>query len=397
MADSRQKDYGPAYRHDGLAHHAPVGLFIVDDWKSRRYELRNYALALVFPVMIVAKILVAKVLPAKYFYDNNRVLGMTLSDGFADAWGGSYQVAADIFKAINVFHFDTMLQWSIVLGIVFSSVVFLMVMRLGVVDDLQFLFLLACVGLLNIYVFTIGKDMIQFVFFMMIYSVLAMGRLPQWGKVSGCLVVLLTDAMFFKTYYVLIAALFLAVTALLTPLRSQAKTAKKSRVFGIVVTLYALVFLLLFVAQYVSPEDVQSAINVRNASTEGREGNADSVTVILNLIPGSGLGIFMANYAINAVRMMIPLELLVKGVSYLPFFAFQMLLAFYLLRLLSRINLITDDSQFIALCLFLGYALASFIFEPDFGSWVRHEISTFPVMCLIVFSSNQRLRGRGLE
>ena len=31
------------------------------------------------------------------------------------------------------------------------------------------------------------------------------------------------------------------------------------------------------------------------------------------------------------------------------------------------------------------------LFEPDFGSWVRHEAATFPVLHLLVFSRNQRL------
>ena len=38
----------------------------------------------------------------------------------------------------------------------------------------------------------------------------------------------------------------------------------------------------------------------------------------------------------------------------------------------------------IALSVFTAYLLGSFIFEPDFGSFVRHEAATFPVLHLMV-------------
>ena len=100
---------------------------------------------------------------------------------------------------------------------------------------------------------------------------------------------------------------------------------------------------------------------------------------------------FLLNYLINAVRMMIPFELAVKGVQYLPFCLFQVAVTVYLVHLFGKLDEIEDDTQFLAISIFLGYVLASVLFEPDFGSWVRHEAATFPVLHLLVFSPNQRL------
>lgn len=130
-------------------------------WENKN---KNATLVLVFVVMLAAKLL-TMLLPAKYFYDNNRILGMVNSDVGVDAWGGSYVVAADFFKAINVFGFTTMEQWSWFLGLSLTLLVFFMVLRLPEPDMVQTIFLLACIGLLNIYVFNVGKDVVQFLVF----------------------------------------------------------------------------------------------------------------------------------------------------------------------------------------------------------------------------------------
>ena len=45
-----------------------------------------------------------------------------------------------------------------------------------------------------------------------------------------------------------------------------------------------------------------------------------------------------------------------------------------------------DDKSFIGLCFFLAYFLGSVLFEPDFGSFVRHEAATLPILILMVFN-----------
>lgn len=40
----------------------------------------------------------------------------------------------------------------------------------------------------------------------------------------------------------------------------------------------------------------------------------------------------------------------------------------YLVHLFGKLDEIEDDTQFLAISIFLGYVLASVLFEPDFGS-----------------------------
>jgi len=75
------------------------------------------------------------------------------------------------------------------------------------------------------------------------------------------------------------------------------------------------------------------------------------------------------------------------GVFYLPFFLFQVFMLFYLVRGVKNMDEL-DDKSFIGLCIFLAYFLGSVLFEPDFGSFVRHEAATLPIISLMVFNEN---------
>ena len=258
----------------------------------------------------------------------------------------------------------------------------------------QTIFLLACIGLLNIYVFNIGKDVIQFLFFMAVYLVLLIPIESSVMKIVFSAVILYFESKVFRSYYVLIAALVLAIYCILVVFRRNHKIPPTIKIVITVVTMYLLVCAMMVVASVAMPGEYHQIMGIRDYSLNGREDDVDSVTIIKNWVGGdnsTNLPLFLLNYLINAVRMMIPFELAVKGVQYLPFFFFQVAVTVYLVHLFGKLDEIEDNTQFLAISIFLGYVLASVLFEPDFGSWVRHEAATFPVLHLLVFSPNQCL------
>lgn len=359
-------------------------------WENKN---KNATLVLVFVVMLAAKLL-TMLLPAKYFYDNNRILGMVNSDVGVDAWGGSYVVAADFFKAINVFGFTTMEQWSWFLGLSLTLLVFFMVLRLPEPDMVQTIFLLACIGLLNIYVFNVGKDVVQFLFFMAVYLVLLIPIESLIMKIALAAGILYFESKVFRSYYVLIAAFVLAIYCILMVFRKSHKIPPAIKIVITLATMYLLVCAMMMVASVAMRDEYDQIMGIRSYSLNGREDDVDSVTIIKNWVGGdnsTSLPLFLLNYLINAVRMMVPFELAVKGVQYLPFFFFQVAVTIYLVHLFGKLDEIDDEVQFLAISVFLGYVLASVLFEPDFGSWVRHEAATFPVLHLLVLSPNQQV------
>ena len=112
-----------------------------------------------------------------------------------------------------------------------------------------------------------------------------------------------------------------------------------------------------------------------------------AASAIYNPIEVNGnLGVFMIDYVINAFRMMIPIELLLKSPGYAPFFIYQIFILMYLFKALANIKAM-DKKVVVALSCFVAYFFGSVVFEPDFGSWVRHEATTFPVFQLLVYQN----------
>ena len=348
---------------------------VVHNWRDNHNK--NAAIMLTFIVMMIAKI-ITLMLPKKYFFDNNRILGMANGDDSVKAWGGSYEVAANFFKTVNVFNFVKMTDWSWFLGLMKTGSILLVITRIDEPDLPQLVFLLACVGLLNIYVFNIGKDVIQFLFFFAVYLVIISPIGNTTVKLLISSLILYFESTVFRAYYILIAALAIAVYCILRLFHRFVNLPRVVRLLGILLSMYVLVCAVMFVARVAKPDEFQLIMSVRDASLAGRDADTEA-----------SVPLFLVNYGINAARMLVPVELLTKGMQYIPFLLFQLAVTVYLASLFVHVDEIEDENQFLALSIFLGYFLASAIFEPDFGSWVRHESATFPVLHLLVMSSNQ--------
>lgn len=85
--------------------------------------------------------------------------------------------------------------------------------------------------------------------------------------------------------------------------------------------------------------------------------------------------------------MLVPVELLTKGMQYIPFFAFQLAVTVYLASLFVHVDEIEDENQF-SHCPFSWVISSRQLFSNPMLV-VRHESATFPVLHLLVMSSNQ--------
>ena len=133
-----------------------------------------------------------------------------------------------------------------------------------------------------------------------------------------------------------------------------------------------------------SDQKIFEAINVRDLSA-----NEGANTVILNpIVVNSNYAIFMFDYVIAAFRMMFPVELLIKSPVYAPFVVYQLFILYYYIGTLKKIKNL-NNNMIIVLSCFTAYLLGSFIFEPDFGSWVRHEAATFPILQMMAFKNEE--------
>lgn len=361
-----------------------------DKYKSNKMMI---TVALI-PLTILSKILQFTFLPPKYFYDSSRMLSMSTGSNSMQAWGDAYEIVADVFRKINLLNFNSLEDWAFFLAFIFGIALIFMFSRIDEPDELQCIFTLCSIGLLNVYIFNISKDIIQYGIFFLIYSVIINKRLNKPIKLALITYIFYWESTFFRSYYILMGALFIILYCIFNFIKKRNKPINKLMLLNIFFVIFFSMFLLIFFSQFISYEDYETLINIRHTAT-----NEGATSSIRNIFDDNGnLGLYMVNYVINAVRMMIPVELLTNGVYYLPFVVYQVFILYYLVLAIKKVNKNTDDNIIFALCAFGGYLLVSFTFEPDFGSFVRHEAATFPILHLMVLNkSNYRFNKRRIE
>lgn len=351
--------------------------------KSYR-ENHNVFILLLFPVAVLSKLVEHLFLPANYFFDSNRINAMVLDPNSSIAWNtGSYKMASSIFREINIFGFTTILQWSLFVGSVFTILVIVMLCKVKYVSNSQSIFGLMCVGLLNIYIFNISKDAIQFLIYFVMYIVISVQKIPKFIKPVIVVLLMYWESTVYRSYYIIMGFFFLVIYIVFSFIRKKCKKIKVIHYIFIVVGMFAMVFVFLTMAQKLFPDEYLDVMSARNYSN-----NQGQTSVIKEVYEhNNNINIFMVDYVIDSVRMMIPIELLKNGVFYIPFILFQLFMLFYLVRGIKRIKYL-EDNTFIAVCIFLAYFLGSVLFEPDFGSFVRHEAATFPIIVLMIFNKD---------
>ena len=155
---------------------------------------------------------------------------------------------------------------------------------------------------------------------MAVYLVLLMPIESSTMKIAFAAVILYFESKVFRSYYVLIAALVLAIYCILTVFRKNHRFPPAVKIIITTVTMYLLVCMMMVVASVAMHDEYEQIMGIRDYSLSGREDDVDSVTIIKNWVGGdnsSSLPLFLLNYLINAFRMMIPFELAVKGIQYI--------------------------------------------------------------------------------
>lgn len=352
----------------------------MENCKNSSSSNKMVVLVMLIPLTIFCKIFQFNCLPSKYFFDSSRMLSMSIESNSMQAWGDAYEIVADLFREINFLGYTSLQDWAYTLAFIFIFIMFFMLIRLDEPDKLQLFFIFCSVGLLNIYIFNISKDVIQYGIFFLMYLVIINKKIPKLLKILLCFYIFWWESTFFRSYYILMGVLFIILYMIIKVVQFKVKKVDKKILISIFIIIFISMYALIYVSQFISYEDYERLINIRYTAP-----NQGAVSAINNWIDDRGsLSLYMVNYIINAVRMMLPVELILNGPFYMPFVVYQGFILYYLVKTIGNLNKNTNEIVVLALSSFIAYLLVSFTFEPDFGSFVRHEAATFPILHLIV-------------
>jgi len=283
-----------------------------------------------------------------------------------------------IFKNLNFFELNTYGEFEIYITIIWNAILLIIMFAMRKkLNVMQAVFLVLTILVLNIFNFNLAKEPIQMLYFILIYIIITNKAINETFKYWICFGILYWASATFREYYILIAGFMIGASWIC---KTFMLAKDKLKFFDIVVVVFALgvgYFLLLTIAKNVLPEEYYELVRVRTRETEAR-------TDISNLITDddSNLVLFTLDYLLMLVRMMVPVELLTFGPKYWPYVAYQVMITFYVISALKNIKK-NNKSKNIALYVYLGFLCGSATFEPDFGSWVRHEAAIAPVLFIL--------------
>lgn len=315
---------------------------------------------------ILIKSCMYKILPEKYFYDSNRIL--LIMNGATNLTDMSYSFVANVFNAINFLNFEKLEQWGWFFGIIFSFVLIFILLKNKKYSITQYIFIYGSIALLNIYVFGLSKDIVQFVFFLAIYGILS-SNLTNTKKLIFSCIILAFEAFNFRVYYLIMAMLMVTIYFIYVFFIRNKKLNKKS-VMKIIIIAFIAFFAEVYVVQMISVDNYQAILLARSNVNQYREDSADAVTQIVEIFGVNNTYFtFIENYIANVIRMLLPFELLFIGPKYILFLIYQLFVTYNIFKMGKRIN----DRNIMWLITVISFIMVSAIFEPDFGSFVRHE------------------------
>ncbi|KAA8829304.1 hypothetical protein [Bifidobacterium tissieri] len=398
---------------------------------------RRATLIAAIPVAMVSKFVALFALPDYYFWDSNLYVAATLFDGnalpsdfvssmdpgeyrkfyrnfsafYEDVYSSddqTRQFTIEFYRTINIFGFDSTAQWSVFMGVIGTVLLMTVAWHSVHISLPQSAFFLSSVGLLNIFAFGITKETIQICFFilMIAFMMIVMRILRRYDIAVlpmqlSCLVaasmVLALEGIVFRGYYMIMIPLMFVALLLLSMLKKHDAPLAISPL--IVFAIMSTALCIMLVCGTLLFPYINGALTWMKGNVLARDGQVASSTLIMDLLPGYGLAGAVANYPLDALRMLFPVELLFKqpmSASYVLFFLFQVFVDVMLVLAIRTSQRQGADSgasadigSVSALCVVLAFMTVSFLFEPDFGSWTRHESAAFPLLWM-AFSTVRR-------
>ena len=342
---------------------------------------KDLALFIIIIVSLISKIFLNCMLPSKYLYDSTTIINFSNGINFLAA-DKSYAFTANFYEPlVYLFSINNAITGSIIIGILCNTlmIVFFMVKFPKKIYLTDFILFSACIFLLNIYVFNISKDLIQLIINIIIMLIILKLRDKSNLFVT---IILITFGYFFRSYLFVVAIIYLYL---------QFFTKKiKSKISFSILTIFFF-FSLTFLLYNTNLELFNNIFNTRDTINNFREGSIDANTIINPIIKKSGYIYTILNYFINFIRMIFPLELLIKGnILYFIFFIF----IFHLLILIFRNkNKVFSDKNLESIFfVFLSYIFTFVLFEPDFGPYLRHLVPICSIFLFFILCNNEGIK-----
>ncbi|MFR9500377.1 MAG: hypothetical protein SNH18_08040 [Rikenellaceae bacterium] len=312
-----------------------------------------------------------------------------------ESFRGSESVVA-ILDALNVFGLSTYVEWEWFITIGWNIIIFLFVYNLYKnnkgVTMFDNIFIYLNIAILNIFCFNMSKEPGQMLFFVLMALAIILFKNYRLKRVMTYAAILATTLLL-RRYYGIVMIYFGVVSFAVEAFVAKVDTRGEGGTRRLILSILSM-FIFFAFCQYIllSVVSVVDVVTYNEMISVNNRVGADAVSEIAPIFGTTNRALFTVDYFIKIFRLMFPVELLLKGkITYLFIIAYHAMFFSYIFRALRDINTICDIKK-CALHLYIAFWLCSASFEPDFGSWIRHEGVAFPVIILLLYTNNQNIK-----
>ena len=315
----------------------------------------------------------------------------------ADFWGASNNVTnvgdntISFFQMLNL-GFTTYQTWEVYLTILYNILIFICVrhffQRNPYAGWKENFFVYLNVAILNIFCLNLAKEPYQMVFFFLMALAISIPKTYN-QKCISLLIALVITVLYSRKYFGLVLMYFLILNFLIDKLFKNGGNIRlndkkgKRKLYGKLLLLVLLFGVLhFFFMSYLQTDNEDTYNEMVYANSRDWTPAASEITP---LFPNSNPALLAVDYFIKIFRLMIPIELLFKlKVTYLFLLVYQGFLLQFLIRTFRFRDKKRNPTRTIAMYLYIAFLLCSATFEPDYGSWIRHQGVAFPIILLLI-------------
>ena len=240
----------------------------------------------------------------------------------------------------------------------------------------EFIFLCMAIAVLNIWDFCLSKEPLQMLLFTIIFAIMTIKTKNDKFKFAISLFIIFLSCFIYRNYYIGIILFALANYILFEKIILKVKKIKIKHII-LVMTVYGLLFSLILTLSKTLAPDIYQQLTYLNTNSTTAKTDISGIFNSTNLFLGS------IDYILLIIRLLFPIELINFGVKYCLYIIYQLLISVFLIKSILKMKSNSKTVNY-AIFLFLGYLLVSALFEPDFGSWVRHEATTLPLLLIAI-------------
>ena len=313
------------------------------------------------------------ILPVKFFADGDFIQSIALGTNVAPA-DSSYLAVATFYRLLGLAGLPLLAS---LLGYGAYVVVLLVAaapLRTRAASSAELLLLGAALLIGAVYIGWYSKDVL-----VLPITLIALIRSGSRAVDVALLAAIGLYALGFREYWAIVAATFLALRIAL------AARARLSTLVALAPLLALVLALGIGIVLGVAPDHYRSSVN------DGRD-ITDVQSAITPLLSSGALPLQALDIVLTFVTLLVPLPLLAHGGSYYAVIALALTALWALVVQRARRSFASGRHPVVErhLALLIGFVVVQALFEPDYGSALRHFTPLLPVVVAVVIAAKQR-------